>query len=258
MRLDSNGTGLIALSMLGALSLVFGGCANTSPDAVSNADQHITKPSDGGGQGGDKPGDSGSCTGGDKGGSSACFATKIGDGLTCVDATTLKLQAIDACTNQAAATLSSLSLSNDCADGGSTIAFIECCTEIAPPVDNSCIAQAIGDGTACIDATTIKESAIDACTAEGAVLTDLSLANDCADGGSTMAKLVCCLPAPPSGGDCKVLAVGDGASCEDPIVLKQASLDLCTQAGLVFADFALDGDCPNGQSTTAKATCCPP
>lgn len=50
--------------------------------------------------------------------------------------------------------------------------------------------------------------------------------------------------------------VGDGATCVDPGVLKEAALAACLQAGLDLYDFEYSDDACGGQTQEASYTCC--
>jgi len=125
----------------------------------------------------------------------ACTWEVLGDGSTCLDPASVKQQASDACAAQGA-TLVSLTPVADCANGGSTVTDYECCVSPQVPPD-PCTWNVLGDGSTCLDPAAVNQQAADACAAQGATLSDVFPAADCAGGGSTVAKYACCAAANP-------------------------------------------------------------
>jgi hypothetical protein len=128
------------------------------------------------------------------------------------------------------------------------------------PPSQGCQVSEIGDGVACQgDINTLKQQAGDACSQAGFVLVSLQLdADGCSGGQFTKATYTCCEPPTPQG--CQTGEIGDGVACGgDVSTLKQQTLDLCSQAGLVITDLQLAADgCSGGQFTRATYTCCEP
>jgi hypothetical protein len=125
-----------------------------------------------------------------------CTYGELGDGLVCIDPTTLQQQAEDACL-VTGLPLSYVKAFQDCAGGGSTKAFYGCCPPAPPPPPDPCTYGELGDGLVCIDPTTLQQQAEDACLVTGLPLSYVKAFQDCAGGGSTKAYYGCC-PAAPS------------------------------------------------------------
>lgn len=125
------------------------------------------------------------------------------------------------------------------------------------PGSSHCIPIVIGDGSTCIDGGAIKGLAAGVCEASGYATADIGLGNDCPNGGSTIAKVLCCdaPPAPPPPSPCTFESVGDGVTCVDPGALKGLAVAAC--GPLAVADVSPAWDCADGGATMAKVVCCP-
>jgi hypothetical protein len=183
-----------------------------------------------------------------------CTYGEIGDGSVCQDPAVLEQQAADACT-QAGLPLSSTKTLQDCAGGFSSKLFYACCP---PPPPDPCTYGELGDGSTCIDPSTLKQQVADACSQAGLEVSYLKAYQDCPGGASTKAYYGCCPPAPPPPPDpCTNNELGDGTTCVDPNTLKQQAADACSQAGLELSYLKSYQDCPGGASTKAYYGCCP-
>lgn len=195
----------------------------------------------------------------------ACTSGEIGNGKHCLDPSTVKDKAFKAC-DKDGFVLTELSITETCPGGLPSKASYTCCpTPPPPPPDpgpGSCIVGDLGDGLTCEDPGTIKTNAFLICDKDGLVLTELKLASDCAGGLSTKASYVCCdpntPPPPPPPQDCSVSELGDGQTCQDLFVLKQAAYDACKLDGRELTDLKYVDGCPGGQSSKISFVCCAP
>jgi hypothetical protein len=127
----------------------------------------------------------------------SCRTVKLGDGSTCIDHSTLKQRATDACASPEV--FANLVLGPPCANGALS-AEVTCCVGSPKP---ACTGKVIGDGSACLDPSTVGTQAVAACAADSAVATQISFgaAPGCALGN--VAKVLCCpasSAAPPAPG----------------------------------------------------------
>lgn len=130
--------------------------------------------------------------GSDAGAARNCFSTLIGDGETCVSAADIKLEGLALCEAKGFE-LVDLKAPDaaDCA-GGVTEGWVACCEREAPAPAPACTGGVIGDGSTCIDWTSLKLKASGACEASGASLVGLwGSSSDCPDGAPS-AKYECC------------------------------------------------------------------
>jgi hypothetical protein len=152
-----------------------------------------------------EPGADAGAPGSDAGAPRNCFSTLIGDGKTCVSALDVKEEGLALCEAKGFE-LVDLKAPDaaDCA-GGVTEGWVACCEREAPAPARVCTGGVIGDGSTCIDWTSLKLKASGACEASGASLVGLSgNADDCPD-GARWAKYECCrsdaLPPKPASPD---------------------------------------------------------
>jgi hypothetical protein len=134
-----------------------------------------------------------------------CFSTLIGDGKTCVSAADVKLEGLALCQAKGFELVDLKAPdSTDCA-GGVTEGWVACCQPEAPAPAPACTGGVIGDGSACIDWTSLKLKASGACEASGASLVGLSGSSDGCPDGARWAKYECCksdaLPPKPANPD---------------------------------------------------------
>lgn len=111
----------------------------------------------------------------------------------------------------------------------------------------------------CESYSTWKSLAHAECEADGLVLTDLRLLDECGDGMFGGVEAVCAGPAnesEPGPGYCEGMIVGDGTTCEPPEILKLFAEKSCLAEGLSLADIYLHEDCEGGFSSMAKVLCC--
>jgi len=200
----------------------------------------------------------------------SCFDGVVGDGATCVDPGELKMEASLLC-EQAGLVLVDIKYSDGGCGGQTSEASYSCCVAPPPPpVDpgpdpGTCMIGEVGDGVTCENPDDLKLEASLLCEQAGLALTDFKYADDGCGGQTRMASYACCAaaaappppPAPePDPSTCVGGVVGDGATCVDPGVLKEAALAACLQAGLDLYDFEYSDDACGGQTQEASYTCC--
>lgn len=133
------------------------------------------------------------------------------------------------------------------------------------PDQATCEVLLIGDQATCQSAGDIKAAGVDACAAAGLLAVDVSPGWDCPDGGSTIAKVLCCDsgapagdPVPPQGGPDPAGGFGDGVTCvpnSDYLAMAQAA---CAEIGMILMDLYTTDDCSASESRYAKYICAPP
>lgn len=112
----------------------------------------------------------------------------------------------------------------------------------------------------CESYSTWKTLAHAECEAEGLVLTDLRLLDECGDGMFGGVEALCAGPYvepeefPP--GYCMGMVVGDGTTCDPPDLWKLIAEKSCLSEGLTLMDVHPHQDCEGGLSSMAKVTCC--
>ena len=127
-----------------------------------------------------------------------CIGLLLGDGSTCQAPEDWKQQAFDACVAEGLS-LTGLGLSSDnCPNGGSTYAKVECCGDANDPGDppqppDACIYDALGDGT-CQSVEDWKVAAADYCAANALSLAEIYYSEECPGGESGYVKFACCEP----------------------------------------------------------------
>jgi hypothetical protein len=131
-----------------------------------------------------------------------------------------------------------------------------------PPKDPNgdptvCTDVVLGDGVTCTAG--FKDEAIAACDAQKMVLAGLYEPADC-PGGSTSAKVHCCVPGGGGGqqASCTGFAIGDGVTCTADADIKDQALTACAAQGMGLVNLWEAFDCPGGESTIAKVECCGP
>jgi hypothetical protein len=128
------------------------------------------------------------------------------------------------------------------------------------PPPGYCTGMAVGDGTTCEPPEYWKLFADKTCSAEGLFLVDVYPSQDCGDGLSTMAKILCCgdvaPPAPdPAPAPCLTFEMAPACSPADEV--KGEAKAQCESKGLFFTDMKVIPDCPNGGISYAAVLCCP-
>jgi hypothetical protein len=134
-----------------------------------------------------------------------CFSSLIGDGKTCVSAADVKLEGLALCESKGFELVDLKAPdSYDCA-GGVTEGWVACCQPEPPAPAPACTGGVIGDGSSCIDWTSLKLKASGACEASGASLVGLAGSSDGCPDGALWAKYECCrsdaLPPKPANPD---------------------------------------------------------
>ncbi|TKC92097.1 hypothetical protein [Polyangium fumosum] len=95
------------------------------------------------------------------------------------------------------------------------------------------------------------------CDENGLVLAEITYLDPCGDGLFRSAEHECAEP-DPEVDVCTTDTVGDGATCQDPSLLKDMASQACQLAGQQMVDFQYTtGDC-GGMTRQASYTCCPP
>lgn len=127
----------------------------------------------------------------------------------------------------------------------------------------ACFADAIGDGTTCLDPGDVKTEAFLACQDVGLELIDLYVDSGACGGQIAMAKYTCCplpLPSdpPPDTNACFDGEVGDGVACQSAADLKAQAIDACDAKGGALTDLWFADGCPDGESSKAGFSCCLP
>lgn len=131
------------------------------------------------------------------------------------------------------------------------------CTDL-PPDDDACKTGTVSDGDQCVDPGQLKMLAFTACKMAMMDLVDLSFVPDDCGGNARKASYTCCPipPSPPSPMVCQGETIGDGTTCMDPAAMKDEAFYHCQNLGQMLVDLYPAADCPDGQSTIAKITCC--
>jgi hypothetical protein len=191
-------------------------------------------------------------------GCGTCIDGSIGDGITCQDTSSLKVQIADAC-KQAGLSLTAVKYDQKgCAANEASEAFYSCCPTPPPPPPppDGCTYGELGDGLVCVDPATLQQQAEDACLLTGVPFAYMKSLQDCPGGASTTAYYACCPPPPPD--PCTHGELGDGLVCIDPATLQQQAEDACLLTGLPLSYLKAFQDCAGGGSTKAFYGCCPP
>lgn len=127
---------------------------------------------------------------------------------------------------------------------------------------SECVWGSIGVGGTCLAPGELKDLGSAICAAKGETMADLQPSFDCANGGSTDAKLLCCGSAAATPGPeeppakCETVTIGDGATCTDAMSLEIAAKELCATMGMMVVVLGGIDDCNGGGSTMAKVQCC--
>jgi hypothetical protein len=206
-------------------------------------------------------------------GSNACAQGVAGDGKSCQDLGSLKLEAYNAC-QEAGLSLVDIEYIHGACGADAKLAQYECCPPPPPPPapdpdptpvpgPSDCSYGTVGDGATCTDPGALKNDAYAICTKAGLDLVDFAYSGGDCGWQTTIAKYACCPSAPsdpapePDPVACTGGALGDGVLCQDLSIYKLAASDACTQAGLVLTsiDYGQEG-CPSGQSYKAAYVCC--
>jgi hypothetical protein len=129
-----------------------------------------------------------------------CTGRLLGDGKHCISQDDLKLEGHALCAADGL-TLGAMKLGDPTCAGGSYEAWISCCEPDVPlpePAKPVCSGGLIGDGSTCLDFTSIKLKASGACEALESTLVELVTSQDksCPD-GARYAKYQCCTFGPP-------------------------------------------------------------
>jgi hypothetical protein len=201
-----------------------------------------------------------------------CVSASVGDGSSCIDYIDLKTDLHELCQVDGRV-LTDLSNLVECPNGAGVVSADYVCCAPAPtdpnqdpnqaPNPDGCLYQALGDGTTCETESTWEAQATAICAAEGLLLHDMGVANDCANGGSSYAKLACCPqggPAnpPPDPVNCSYHAIGDGSVCADDAAWTAEAEAICSAEGFLVSEMYLANDCPGGTSSYGKLACCEP
>jgi hypothetical protein len=139
-----------------------------------------------------------------------------------------------------------------------------CMEESKPdPKPNECTGGDFGDGKTCQEYAALppKDQLLEVCTQAGLQLQEISITTDgCPNGQWSAASYKCCPPpTPPPPSECSEAELGDGKTCQDYVVLKQQSAELCQKAGGTLVDLASSSHgCPDGQWSLATYKCCGP
>lgn len=127
-----------------------------------------------------------------------------------------------------------------------------------PANEIGCESLLLGDGTTCLDPGSLKDDAYALCTSLAMTLTGLDFVNDCPNGGTTQANVICCdFGAPPDPGPNDTVwgIVGDGSTCVTLDALLQQATDICDAQGLTLGDFYTGGACGEDMAIEAKYSC---
>jgi hypothetical protein len=247
-----NGNGYIAVVLAG-VALFMAGCSGTVTNGGDNGATELSLEE------------------GDGANVDACTSGVVGDGVTCETPDVWKLASWEVCSAQGLI-LTELAFEPDCADGRSTHASYACCAAPPPPEPDptACTAEVLGDGVTCQSPEQWKVLLAGAngddgyCAAQGLVLHDVFLHNDCADGGSTYAKISCCPasstpPEPdPNAQVCAYGALGDGTTCHTTEEWLAEVEAICATKNRSLVDLGVSNDCEDGSSSYAKFSCCAP
>lgn len=173
----------------------------------------------------------------------------------CFSKETFKQRAADDC-EQSGLTLSNIVYVNPCKGGLYQHAEHEC-TEIAPEEDG-CITGTVTDGDQCVDPGQLKMLAWTACKMAIMDLVDFTYASGDCGWKARKGTYTCCpfQPPPPSPAVCQGETIGDGVTCMDPGAMKDEAFYHCQGLGQVLGDIYPAMDCPDGQASMAKITCC--
>ncbi len=116
-----------------------------------------------------------------------------------------------------------------------------------------CRSLTMGDGTTCLDFSTIKTRGAALC-ASNETLTSLQPGTAC-PGGALTAQIQCCVPSPEQH-SCTGKVLGDGTSCLDPATVGTSAVALCAATGTHVTEmyFGRSPGCTLG--TIAKILCC--
>jgi hypothetical protein len=128
------------------------------------------------------------------------------------------------------------------------------------PPPGYCTGIAVGDGTTCEPPEYWKLLADKTCSADGLFLVEIHPSQDCSDGLSTMAKVLCCddvapPDANPAPSPCVTFEMSPACSPADEV--KGEAKAQCESKGLSFTDMKLIPGCPNGGVSYAAVLCCP-
>ncbi|MCK6589251.1 MAG: hypothetical protein L6Q76_16910 [Polyangiaceae bacterium] len=191
-----------------------------------------------------------------------CISATVGDGSSCTDHASLKMD-LHALCEADGRVLTDLSNFVDCPNGNGVVSadYVCCAPSPADPNQNAdCIYEALGDGTTCETEAAWEAIAAAHCSAQGRFVRGLGVAGDCANGGSSYAKLGCCLePAPPPEPiTCSHHPMGDGTACADDAAWTTEADAICAAEGRIIAELFLAADCPGGTSSFGKLACCNP
>lgn len=180
----------------------------------------------------------------------------------CQSATTLKLMASAECESEGLV-LSSLTLLAPC--GGDMFGGAEAeCSKPANEVNEEeayCEGLLVGDGTSCEPPEHWKKLAYDACLGEGLNLVDLFYHQDCSEGKSSLAKVLCCTnvpppePDPPPSSPCVTVEIFP--ACTPPPEVEAEAKKQCFEQGMGLSWFKLVPDCDGGGVSHAAFQCCP-
>lgn len=127
------------------------------------------------------------------------------------------------------------------------------------PPPSYCVGMPVGDGATCEPPEHFKQAAVQSCSAEGLILFELYLSQDCGDGLSTAAKALCCgdppppdpTPAPPP---CVTFEMAP--ACSPASEVEAEAKAQCASKGLTASEMKLITDCPNGGISYAAILCC--
>lgn len=181
----------------------------------------------------------------------------------CLDWTSLKLQAYDACVQQGKE-LVGFVINDDagCDNTTSASADYQCChvEPAAPPEMEGCTVTTLPDA-GCLDYGDLKMQAYAACQQAGLELFGIYIkpVDGCDNVTSGAADYQCCAKPPvqdvPPPDICANGTVGDG-TCQTYDVLKTAAWDACLQSNFKLYDLTIDtGSCADGLATSMTYSC---
>lgn len=188
------------------------------------------------------------------GGSSQTKHPPVASTTECLPKDTLKKRAAADCEENGLTLLNIIYL-NPCKDGLFQHAEHECTDT---PDADPCTSGTVSDGDQCVDPGQLKILAYTACKMAMMDLVDFTYASGDCGWTTRKASYTCCPipPSPPSPMVCQSETIGDGTTCMDAAAMKDEAFYHCQNLGQMLVDLYTAADCPDGQSTMAKITCC--
>jgi hypothetical protein len=177
----------------------------------------------------------------------------------CYSKEALMERATSAC-EESGMTLSDIVYINPCKGGLYQYAEHEC-TEIVPDED-PCKTGTVSDGDQCTDPGELKMIAYTACKMAMLDMVEFTYTSDDCGWKTRKATYTCCPyqpepPAPPPVQPvCQGEIIGDGVKCLDVTTIKEKALAHCQALGQMLTDVYPAMNCPNGDSSLVKITCC--